>query len=251
MAQIAESEKNNFCDEGSCKNTKFNTDWTTVDADTDEIKIHINDEFLQLGRDFGVVVKEYRKFASCKLQKPEIKVPNVPVRDPKKLTDEEKKAIDKAIREANTTTSGKSKLPDWTVNDIPAYIDFDKDGNVKIINPAEVEGDWVDYTKFVPKRDENGSLVMQSEYKNSGTTVKKEELLTNLAPKQPTVSYDKTTGLITVPPNKADTDAKTITVKYKDPEENDHEVTITKADGENGTWSAPEGSKVKVDPKLV
>ena len=249
MSQIADEEKKNFCENGSCQNIKFETKWTTVNADTSEITIPIDDNFLQLGQDFGVVVKEYRKFASCKLQKPEIKIPNVGVRDPKKITETEKDKIRAEIRKANTTESGTSKLPDWKVYNIPAYIDIDKDGNVKIINPSEVDGEWNEEgTEFVPNKNPDGSIKMSIGNENSGTPVKKEELLTNLAPNQPTVDYDKTKGEITVTPDKADTDAKKITVKYKDPEENDQEVTITKADGENGTWSAPEGSKVTVNP---
>ena len=250
VSQIADNEKNNFCDGGSCQSTKFAPTWVTVDTPTKTFTYKVSDEFLQLGQEFGVIVKEPHKFASCKKTEPQIKVPNVGVRDPKNLTEKEKDEIRQAIRKANKTQSGKSKLPDWTANNIPAYIEFDKVGNVKIINPANVEGDWIDdYTKFVPKRKPDGSLEMKSGKENSGIPVEKKELVTNLAPNKPTVSYKKETGEITVTPDSADTDAKTITVKYKDPEGTEKTETVSK--GDDGKWKVvpPESgeSKIKVD----
>ncbi|WP_052588109.1 hypothetical protein, partial [Anaerococcus tetradius] len=252
---IDNAEKDNFCtDEGTCPTGKCNIDkstvkWVSVDASTKTFIYNIGDNFLKYGKDFGVVVKEYGKFSSCKKTEPVIKIPNVPVRDPKKLTETEKEKIREEIRKANTTTSNKSKLPDWEVNNIPAYIDFDKDGNVKIIDPSVVDGDWEDdYTKFVPNKNSDGTIKVSTSDKDKVIPVEKNKLVTNLAPNKPTISYKKETGEITVTPDKADTDAKIITVKYKDPEGKDHEVTITKANGENGKWSAPKDSKVKVNP---
>ena len=245
MAQIADQEKKNFCDEGSCKNTKFNTDWTTVDADTDEITIPIKDDFLELGREFGVVVKEYRKFASCKLQKPEIKIPNVGVRDPKNLTETEKDKIREEIRKANTTTSGKSKLPDWNTNGdlIPAIIEFDKDGNVKIIDPSKVDADWEDdYTKFVPKKNPDGSIKMSTGDEDKKIPIEKDKLVTNLAPEVPDVKVDK--GNVIVTPNKLDTDAQKVTVTYTGTDGTSKTVTATK--GKDGNWTTDD-LEVKVN----
>lgn len=246
-------ETNDFCtDEDPCTDDKCNIKkstkkWVSVDATSKKITYKIPDNFLEYGKEFGVVVKEHGKLNSCKKTKPVYKIPNVGVRDPKKLTETEKDKIREEIRKANTTANGKSKLPD-TYDGIPAIIDFDKDGNVKIISPNYVQGDW-DNGTFVPKKNEDGSIKIITGNEDKVIPVKKEELLTNLAPNQPKVSYDKDNGEISVTPDKADTDAKTITVKYKDPEGTEKTETVTK--GDDGKWKVvpPESgeSKIKVD----
>lgn len=40
------------------------------------------------------------------MNQPKLKIPNVEVRDPKKLTDEEKRAIKEAVKKANTRADG-------------------------------------------------------------------------------------------------------------------------------------------------
>lgn len=257
VKQFTEGEDKNFCSDqddtcstGSCKADKSTPTWVTVESTTNTFTYNVDKDFLQLGQDFGVIVKEPRKLASCKRTQPHVKVPNVEVRDPKKLTETEKEEIRKKIREANTREDGVSKLPDWTVNSIPAYIEFDKDGNVKIINPSEVEGDWIDdYTKFVPKRNPDGSLQMKTGKENSGITVNKEELLINKAPDAPRITTDVDKGEITITPSPLDTDAKKIEVNYTDPEGNPKTEIIEKENGGNGKWKAPEGSKLTVDEK--
>lgn len=247
-----EDSKNNYCNSGKCTVDKNASKLATifVDETTGEFTYQVTDnELLTLGKDIGITVKEYRKKNNCKTIQPSLVIPNVPVRDPKKVTKEEKDKIREEIRKANTTKGGTSKLPDWTAYNVPAIIDFDKDGNVKIINPSNVEGDWNDdYTKFVPRRKNDGSLEMKTGEENKVIPVEKDKLVTNLAPNQPTVKYDKENHVITVTPDPADTDAKKITVKYKDPDGNDQEVIVSKEDGENGKWKAPEGSKVTVNP---
>ena len=235
---------------GKCSTDKNSSQLgeTSVNADgTFEINVPNGFDYNQ---EVGITVKEPHKFKACNTTSVEYVIPNVPVRNPKKLTDEEKKAIDKAIRDANTIVkedgSKISKLPDWTVNNIPAYIDIDKDGNVKIINPAEVDGDWIDdYTKFVPKRNPDGSLKMSTGNENSGIPVTKEELLENKAPDAPTISTNVDDSKITITPNPLDTDAKKIEVKYTDPKGVSKTATATK--GDNGEWSVPEGSDISVD----
>lgn len=101
------------------------------------------DNSLKIVKDIGVVVKEYRKLANCGIIKPVIAKPEpVEVRDPKKLTDDDKKKIDAAIRQANMV-NGTSKMPDGTgFIDTPALIEFDPDGNVRIISPNDAEVTW-------------------------------------------------------------------------------------------------------------
>ena len=240
----------NYCTTGKCSTDKNSSTIgeATVNSDgTFEINVPNGFDYKQ---EVGLTVKEPHKFKACNSTTVEYVIPKVLVRDPKKPTDEEKKAIDKAIRDANTIVKGDgskiSKLPDWTVNNIPAYIDIDKDGNVKIINPAEVDGEWTEnYTKFVPKRNEDGSLKMSTGNEKSGIPVTKEELLENKAPDAPTISTNVDKGEITITPNPLDTDAKKIEVKYTDPKGVSKTATATKDD--NGEWSVPEGSDISVD----
>ena len=253
IQQIDDLEKDKFCSDegtcatGKCKITKSTIKWVSVDATSKKITYKIPDNFLEYGKEFGVIVKEHGKLNSCKKTKPEFKIPNVGVRDPKKLTDEEKKAIDAAIRKANTTNDGKgvSKLPDWTVNNIPAYIEFDKNGNVKIIDPSTVDGDWKDnYTKFVPKINDDGSIKLQ-DGKTPAKTVEPKEVLNNLPPIAPKVDLSDDKKNITITPNEADTDAKEVSVTYTGKDGTSKTLTATK--GDNGEWTVPNGADGSVD----
>ena len=265
------SDEEDTCATGNCSASKSSSTWVTVDSPTNTFTYPVDADFLELGREFGVIVKEPRKLASCKRTTPKLKIPNVGVRDPKNLTEKEKDEIRQAIRKANTREDGVSKLPDWTVYNVPAIIDFDKDGNVKIINPSKVQGDWTDNgTKFVPKKNDDGSIKLNVGEKPE-KTIEPKEVLENLPPNQPTVSYKKETGEITVTPDKADTDAKTVVVEYQDPDGNKKTETVTKGEdgnwkvvevttenskgekttekateGKGGTWNVPESSKVTV-----
>ena len=240
----------NYCTTGKCSTDKNSSTIGEATVNSDgTFEINVPDGF-DYKQEVGLTVKEPHKFKACNSTTVEYVIPKVLVRDPKKLTDEEKKTIEDEIRKANTIVKGDgskiSKLPDWTVYNIPAYIDIDKDGNVKIINPAEVDGDWIDdYTKFVPKRNPDGSLKMSTGNENSGIPVTKEELLENKAPDAPTISTNVDDGKITITPNPLDTDAKKIEVKYTDPKGVSKTATATK--GDNGEWSVPEGSDISVD----
>lgn len=145
VKNFTDGEDKNFCEDGSCTVDKSNSQEMSqaVSVNGTKVTFPVTDDDLELGRTFGIVVKEPHKFRSCAKSEPVITAPaKVEVRDPHKLTDADKKAIDKAIREANTV-NGKSKLPNGTgyIND-PAFIEFDKDGNVTIISPNDVEVDW-------------------------------------------------------------------------------------------------------------
>ena len=146
VKNFTDGEDKKFCGEGKCKVDKSTSVEMSqaVSVDGKKVTFPINDADLELGKDFGIIVKEPHKFRSCAMSEPVITSPaKVAVRDPHKLTDEDKKAIDKAIRDANTV-NGVSKLPDGTgFVDVPAFIEFDKDGNVTIISPNDVESnDW-------------------------------------------------------------------------------------------------------------
>lgn len=238
---------NGFCNEKGCTFDKNSGELAEVkiNIETGEFSFDLADDTLELGKDIGVIVKEYQKKNNCSTTKPTLAIPNVGVRDPKKLTEAEKDKIREEIRKANTTASGKSKLPDWTANNIPAYIEFDKDGNVKIINPAEVEGDWIDYTKFVPKRNPDGSIQMKTDFQDSGISVEKKELVTNLPPKQPEVKLNDDKTKIIVTPDAADTDAKEVSVTYTGKDGKSKTLTATK--GDNGEWTVPDGADGSVD----
>ena len=239
----------NYCT-GKCTTDKDSSKIGEADVNSDgTFEINVPDGF-DYKQEVGLTVKEPHKFKACNSTTVEYVIPKVPVRDPKKLTDEEKKAIDTAIRKANTIVkedgSEISKLPDWKVNNIPAFIEIDKEGNVKIINPSEVAGDWIDnFTKFVPKRNPDGSFQMKTEYQNSGIPVTKEELLENKAPDAPTITTNADEGKITITPNPLDTDAKKVEVIYTDPKGASKTATATK--GDNGEWEVPEGSDISVD----
>lgn len=138
VTQFNGQEANNF-DPGDGCNCKI-SDKSTSKVFGENISgssytFDVGDKDLELGKDFGIIVKEPKKLASCLKSKPKLRIPNkTEVRDPRKLTDEEKNTIRKAIRKANTTKNGTSKLPDlFQGQPYPAIIEFDKDGNVTII----------------------------------------------------------------------------------------------------------------------
>ena len=158
IKQFTDEEENSFCKNGKCTVDKSTEQEMSqaVSVDGKKVTFPVKDDDLELKREFGIVVKEPHKLRSCAKSEPVATTPaKVDVRDPKKLTKEDKKKIEAAIRAANMV-NGKSKLPDSLEGmDYPAFIDFDKDGNARIINPNNVEGDW-DWSSgdgiFVPKK---------------------------------------------------------------------------------------------------
>ena len=121
-----------------------------------------------------------------------IKAPKAPVevKDPSNLTDEEKKAVEDAVKDANPNLPKDAKI---TVGNDGSVTVTDKDGN--------------EIGKLKPEQ-----------------TVKKD----TTAPGAPTVKA-KDNGDVTVTPP-TDEDTKTVTVKYKDNNGNDKTVTATKDD---------------------
>lgn len=241
-----DNENKNYCT-GKCSIDKDSKELgeATVNADG-TFEINVPDGF-DYKQEVGLTVKEPHKFKACNATSVEYVIPNVPVRDPKKLTPEEKEAIKKAIKEANTL-NGTSKLPDGTGfnKGIPAFIEVDDQGNVKIISGNDVEVNWDNGNPIVQKNDD-GTVKLEIGKENKVVPVEKEKLLENKAPDAPTITTNADKGEITITPNPLDTDAKKIEVKYTDPEGNQKTEIIEKENGENGKWKVPEGSKLTVD----
>lgn len=244
VTSFGETKPSDFCSDQGCSIDKGAKVFATVNPDTGEFSYDIGNDNVVLGKDYGVIVKEYRKKNNCSTIQPELVIPKVDVRDPKKLSDDEKKTIEAKIREANTV-NGKSKLPDGTgfYDGIPAFIEFDKDENVKIINPSAVEGDW-DWDnggKFVPETNKDGSYKLKEGAKP--TTIPAKDLLKNLKPDAPTLALSEDKKNITITPNlEVDTDAHIITVSYKGTDGNDKTAKATKDN--DGKWSVTEGEGI-------
>ena len=243
VKNFTDGEDKNFCENGSCKVDKSNSQEMSqaVSIDGKKVTFQINAaDDLELGREFGIVVKEPHKFRSCAKKEPVVTSPaKVEVRDARKLTDEDKKAIDKAIRDANTV-KGASKLPDkFQGSPYPAIIEFDKDGNARIIDPNNVEVKEYDaeYNPVFAKNDD-GTYKLKVGQKTAATFPVK-DLVKNIKPDTPKVALSEDKKSITITPNEKDTDATIITVSYKDKDGKDQTTTATKAD--DGTWSITKG----------
>lgn len=251
IKEFTDGEEKNFSQNGSCTVDKSNaqemSQAVSVDGKTVTFPINVVDD-LKLKREFGITVKEPHKFRSCAKSEPVVTTPaKVEVRDPHKLTDADKKAIDKAIRDANTV-NGVSKLPDGTgfITD-PALIEFDKDGNVTIISPNDVEvEDWDSNYNPVFAKNPDGTYKLQDGKENNVYKFPAKDLVKNIAPKSPGIAVDTNTGKVTITPpayEKAgdDTDLASYTITYKDNSGAKKTVTATrtvdKASGKT-TWAA-------------
>lgn len=244
IKQFTDGEGKSFCDERKCKVDKSTSQDMSraVSVDGKKVTFEINAaDDLELGREFGIVVKEPHKFRSCAKSEPVVTSPaKVAVRDPHKLTDADKKAIDKAIRDANTV-NGKSKLPDGTGDNegTPAFIEFDKDGNVRIISPNDVEVTWDSNYNPVYQKNADGTYKLQSGKENNVTKFPAKDLVKNIKPEPPAVKLSDDKKSITITPNlEVDTDSHIITVSYKDKDGKDQTTTATatKVDDKT-TWS--------------
>lgn len=251
FTKISEKGLATFNSEGGCKTDKDSSDpvEATVDSATGEFSYSIPaGKELDRTQIVGVAVKEKNKFKSCGTSTVELAMPKkTEVRDPKKLTDEEKSKISEAIRKANTTKSGVSKLPDGTgyVND-PAFIEFDKDGNVSIISPNDVEVTWDSNYNPVYQKNADGTYKIQSGKENSVIKISAKDLVKNIAPKSPAIAVNVDEGKVTITPPAYenpgdDTDLASYTITYKDAANAEKSITVTrtvdKASGKT-TWSA-------------
>ena len=244
IKEFTDGEEKKFCQNGNCTVEKSTSQEMSqaVSIEGKKVTFQINAAVdLELGREFGIVVKEPHKFRSCAKSEPVVTSPaKVEVRDPKNLTDDDKKAIDKAIRDANTV-NGKSKLPDGTgFVDVPAFIEFDKDGNVTIISPNDVESnDWDSDGNPIYEKNPDGTYKLKDGAKVTKFPAK--DLLKNIKPDAPAVKLSDDKKNITITPNEKDTDANSISVSYTGKDGSPKTTTATK--GDDGTWSvAGEGT---------
>lgn len=251
-SKLSEAAKANFCEGGTCTIDKDSADFQTIDVNpqTGEFSINVDEKTLELGSVIGITVKEPHKFATCNSSTTKIAVPKVDVKDPKKLKPEEKKAIVDAIRKANTTASGISKLPDGTADKkgVPAVIQVDDSGNVKIFSGNDVAGtwDWDNGGIFVPETNEDGSYKLNDGAKSKTTLDKPEELVKNVAPDAPKLENKE--GNVVITPNlEVDTDAKKVVVEYEGADGSKKTITATKTD----TGWTVDNDKAKVDENGV
>ena len=245
IVNVKKEKAGNFCTDKGCKFDKDSSDPIDVTLESDGSFSHTLTAFesLTLDQIVGVSVKEPHKFVSCSTTtvKP-VTVEKTKVKDPRKLTAEDKKAIDAAIRKGYTV-GGVSKLPKGNPDrdGLPAVIQIDDSGNAKIFSPNDVKGNWPpenDY-KFFPEKNIDGSYKL----KDGAEPVIKipaKDLVKNIKPDVPTLALSEDKKNITITPNKLDTDAHIITVSYKDKNGKGQTTTATKAD--DGTWSITSGA---------
>ena len=240
ILKLSDAVKDSYCEEGKCLVDKDTSDpvSATVDGTTGEFSYTIPNPDLKLDQNIGVTVKEPHKFKSCsKTTVKPVTVGKTEVRDPRKLTAKDKEAIDAAIRKAYTV-GDVSKLPNGTGDHagVPAVIQFDDSGNVKIFSGNDVAGTWDPNNgyKFVPETNPDGSYKIKDGAEPKITYPAK-DLLKNLKPDAPTVALSEDKKNITITPNEKDTDANSISVSYSGKDGSTKTITATKAD--DGTWS--------------
>lgn len=249
LLKLSDAVKGSYCDGGECLTDKDTSDPVdaTVDGTTGEFSYTIPNPDLKLDQAVGVTVKEPHKFKSCSRTPVIAPIPEkTEVKDPRKLTGEDKGKIIEAIKKAYTV-GDVSKLPNGTGDwkGVPAVIQIDDSGNVKIFSGNDVAGawDWNNGGIFVPEKNEDGSVKL-TEGAQPKITIPGKDLLKNIKPDAPTVALSVDKKNITITPNlEVDTDVHIITVSYKDKDGKDQKTTATKSD--NGTWSiAGEGTVV-------
>ena len=249
-SKLSESAKASFCEGGKCTIDKDSNNLETIDVDpqTGEFSIDVGENTLKIGNVLGIKVREPHKFATCNSSTIEMAIPKVNVKDPKKLTKEEKTAIADAIRKANTTQSGTSKLPDGSGDraEVPAVIQIDDNGNFKIFSAFDAKGDWDNSGKFIPEKNEDGSYKLNDGVYPEITFDKPEKLLKNLAPDAP--KMENKNGNVVITPNfEVDTDAKQVVVEYEGADGSKQKITATKTD----TGWTVDSNKAKVDENGV
>ena len=239
-----------FNNENGCTVDKNSSDpvEVSVDSKTGEFTYAIpGNAGLPRAQVVGVLVKEKNKFVSCGTSNVILVAPQkTEVRDPKKLTDDDKKAIDKAIRDANTI-NGVSKLPDGTglsVGGVPAFIEFDEDGNVTIISPNNIVIDRFDNGSPVFAKNDDGTYKLKDESQVIKYPAK--DLVKNIAPRSPEIAVDVDKGEVTITPPAYenagdDTDLTSYTITYKDALGAERTIAATRTvDDASGktTWTA-------------
>ena len=246
VLRVDKDKADKYCNENKCKVDKDSSDpidVTLQDDGTFSYTLQAG-ESLKLDQIVGVSVKEPHKFVSCSTTtvKP-VPVEKTEVKDPRKLTAKDKEAIDAAIRKAYTV-DGVSKLPngigDW--DGVPAVIQIDDSGNVKIFSGNDVEVTYDSNYNPVPVKNADGSVKLNDGAKPK-ITIPAKDLVKNIKPIAPVLNEGEN-NKVTITPNNGDTDIVKVTVKYKNKKNQDQTVEITKTDG---NWTIPTDSKLSVD----
>ena len=235
ILNVKKEKSGDFCTDKGCKIDKDSSNPIEVNVQSDGTFYYTlqERESLTLDQIVGISVKEPHKFVSCSTTTVKPVIPEkTEVRDPRKLTSKDKEAIDAAIRKAYTAKDGKSKLPNGTGNwdGVPAVIQFDDSGNVKIFSGNDVAGTWDPNNgfKFVPEKNEDGSYKLKDGAQPT-ITIPGKDLLKNIKPDAPTPALSKDKKNITITPNEKDTDAEKIIVTYKDKNNKDKTITAIKS----------------------
>ena len=257
ILKLSDAVKDSYCDGGNCLTDKDTSDPVdaTVDGTTGGFTYTIPNPDLKLDQAIGVTVKEPHKFKSCSKTTVKPVIPEkTEVKDPRKLTAKDKKAIDAAIRTAYTV-DGVSKLPNGSEYEggVPAVIQFDDSGNVKIFSGGDVKGDW-DWNNggiFVPETNEDGSYKIKDGAEPK-ITIPSKDLVKNIAPYSPAIAVDTDKGEVTITPPAykepgEDTDLLSYTITYKDASGAEKTVTATR-DLTTDQWS---GSGVNADTGVI
>lgn len=241
IINVKKEKSGDFCTDKGCKIDKNSSKPVEVTLQKDGTFSYTlqeqNKDSLELDQIVGVSVKEPHKFVSCSTTTVKPVIPEkTEVKDPRKLTAEDKTTIINAIKEAYKAPDGTSKLPngtgDW--DEVPAVIQFDDSGNAKIFSGNDVAGSWDSDGHYVPEKNADGSLKVKEGAKPT-ITIPAKDLLKNIKPDAPTLALSDDKKNITITPNEKDTDANIITVSYTDKDGKDQTTTATKAD--DGTWS--------------
>lgn len=241
IINVKKEKSGDFCTDKGCKIDKDSSKPVEVTLQKDGTFSYTlqeqNKESLTLDQIVGVTVKEPHKFVSCSTTTVKPVIPEkTEVKDPRKLTAENKTTIINAIKEAYKAPDGTSKLPNGTGewDEVPAVIQFDDSGNVKIFSGNDVAGNWDSDGHYAPETNPDGSLKVKEDAQPK-ITIQAKDLVKNIKPDAPTLALSDDKKNITITPNKVDTDAHIITVSYKDKDGKDQTTTATKAD--DGTWS--------------
>lgn len=250
VLNVNKAKADQYCNENKCTVDKDSSDPIDVTLQSDGTFSYTlkERESLELDQIVGVSVKEPHKFVSCSTTTVKPVIPEkTEVRDPRKLTGEDKGKITEAIKKAYTL-DGVSKLPNGTgVHDgVPAVIQIDDSGNVKIFNGNDVVvNEWDDNGKAIPEKNEDGSVKLKDGAQPK-ITIAAKDLVKNIKPDSPKFKADYEAKKLTITLNKVDTDAKKVNVTYT-PEGGTEETTVEFTKDKDGNWTGPEGIKITVN----
>lgn len=199
-----------------------------IEPNTGKFVYHLNEndnKRFKINTYVSVLVKEKHKFNSCASVEILPALPDkIGVKNPRKLTDDDKTQIDTALRNANMV-DGFSKLS-IIKNGVyvhPSLIDFDDNGDIRIINPDHVEYESTPASPRVPKKNNKGQYILINKKNLEVITIEIEKLIKNLEPDAPKIENNGS-ELVISPNLEMDTDAKKIFVTFID--KNDKENTV-------------------------